>query len=63
MKIDSIWYCRDEATLNHFQGFVATFIDPDTGERKSLPYGSVNIGNDNCSGFYTRREIQCLMFK
>ena len=63
MKLDSIWFCRDADTLNNLQGFVATFIDEVTGQRKSLPYGGVNIGNDSCNGFYVRREVQWMIFK
>ena len=62
-KIDSIWYCRDADTLTHFQGFVATFVDELDGQRKSLPYGSVNTGTDSCTGFYVRKEINWIIFK
>jgi hypothetical protein len=61
-KIDSVWYCLD-ATQNHLQGFVVTFVDEVDGSRKSLPYGAVNTGDDSCKGFYARSEIQWVQFK
>lgn len=62
-RLDSIFYCLDAATQKHLQGFVMTFEETETEEKQAFPYGEVNTGDDFCTGFYVRDEINFIKIK
>lgn len=53
----------DKDTQTHFQGFVATFKNTEDGTKQALPYGQTSTGDDVCTGFYVRDEIQWIRIK